>query len=135
MSRLPLADPITFMGEFDSLDVSELVDLTFLVALSRGARGGIDYMPDTVAGPFTFIEMVEHVANGHTDFVMHMRAFVPAKKLGEKIRVLDVCTIDYIEAQYDRIIADHVLIGQESGIHQFRAGFVDENVEPVADAG
>jgi hypothetical protein len=134
MSGLPVADPETFVGEFSEMDLSEIKDKTFLVALSTGDRAKPKFIPESVCGPLDFYEMVEIVANVHMDQQLHAKAMIPSKKFGERPQVLDACTIDYIEAKYAEILMEALLTGELEKKYTCKAGFVnyeDKKDEPI----
>jgi hypothetical protein len=125
MGDLPTADPETFIGEFAEMDLSEIKDKVFLVALSTGDPTKPKFIPESVCGPLDFFEMVETVANVHMDQQIHAKAMIPSKKFGEKPKVLDSCTIDYIEAKYAEILMEALLTGELEKKYTCKAGFID----------
>jgi hypothetical protein len=129
MSDLPVADPENFVGEFHEMDLSEIKEQTFLVALSTGDRTKPRFVPESVCGPLNFFEMVEVVANIHMDLQLHAKAIIPSKKFGERPKVLDVSTIDYIEAKYAEILMEALLMGELEKNYSCKAGFVSYNKE------
>lgn len=133
MSDLPTANPETFIGEFHEMDLSELKDKTFLVALSTGDRAKPKFIPESVCGPLTFLEMVEAVANVHIDMQLHAKAMIPSKKFGEKPQVLDPMTIDYIEAKHTEILMEAMLTGELEKQYIAKAGFLSYE-EPKDEA-
>jgi hypothetical protein len=124
MSDLPVGDPETFVGEFHELDLSEIKDKIFLVALSTGDRMKPKFIPESVVGPLNFFEMIEMVATIHIDQQLHAKAMIPSKKFGVKPQVLDVPTIDYIEAKYAEILMEALLTGELEKEYTCKAGFV-----------
>lgn len=124
MSDLPTANPDTFIGEFHEMDLSELKDKTFMVALSTGDRAKPKFIPESLCGPLSFIEMVEIVANVHIDLQLHAKAMITSKKFGEKPQVLDPMTIDYIESKYSEIMMEALLTGELEKNYIAKAGFV-----------
>ena len=125
MSDLPIADPETFVGEWHEMDLAEIKDKTFLVALSTGDPAKPKFIPESVCGPLDFYEMVEIVANVHMDQQLHAKAMIPSKKFGEKPKVLDACTIDYIEAKYAEILMEALLTGELEKKYTCKAGFIN----------
>lgn len=128
MSDLPVADPETFIGEFAEMDLSEIKDKIFLVALSTGDRAKPKFIPESICGPLDFFEMVEAVANVHMDHQLHAKALIPSKKFGEKPQVLDACTIDYIEAKYAEILMEALLTGELEKTYTCKAGFISNEI-------
>jgi hypothetical protein len=126
MSDLPTADPETFIGELEEMDLSEIKDKTFLVAISTGDRAKPKFIPESVCGPFDFLEMVETVANIHMQEQLHAKAMIPSKTFGKPPQVLDACTIDYIEAKHVEILMEAMLSGElENKKATCKAGFID----------
>ena len=123
MSDLPVADPETFIGEFAEMDLGELKDKIFLVALSTGDRSKPKFIPESICGPLTFFEMVDIVAGVHMDQQLHAKAMIPSQKFGERPQVLDACTIDYIEAKYAEILMEAMLTGELGKKYTCKAGF------------
>lgn len=132
MSDLPVGNPETFIGEFSEMDLSEIKDKNFMVALSTGDRAKPKFIPESLCGPLTFLEMIETVANIHMEQQLHAKALITSKKFGEKPQVLDACTIDYIEAKYSEIIMEALLTGELEKEYTCRAGFVAYE-EPVGE--
>lgn len=135
MNDLPVANPQTFIGEFAEMDLSEIKDKVFLVALSTGDPTKPKFIPESVVGPLDFFEMVETVANIHMDQMLHAKAMIPSKKFGIKPQVLDACTIDYIEAKYAEILMEALLTGDLEKKYTCKAGFIsyEEAKEDEAD--
>jgi len=130
MSDLPTANPETFVGELHEMDLSELEDKVFIVALSTGDRAKPKFISESICGPLNFYEMVETVANVHLEHQLHAKAMIASKKFGEKPQVLDACTIDYIEAKYAEILMEALLTGELEKKYICKAGFVSE--EPTS---
>lgn len=118
----------TFIGEFETMDLTELYDEIFLVACSTGDRNKPKFIPETIAGPFNFFEMVEAVGEFYRDQQLHAKALIPSKNIGQHPKVLDENTIDYIEANYVDIISDGLLGGELLSIAEYtcKAEFIKE---------
>lgn len=127
MSDLPTANPETFIGEFHEMDLSEIKDKTFMVALSTGDRSKPKFIPESICGPLTFLEMIEVVANVHIEQQLHAKAMITSKKFGEKPQVLDPMTIDYIESKYSEILMEALLTGELEKQYVAKAGFLSYN--------
>jgi hypothetical protein len=131
MNDLPTANPENFIGELEEMDLSEIKDHTFLVAISTGDRAKPKFIPESVCGPFSFLEMVETVANIHMQEQLHAKAMIPSKTFGKPPQVLDACTIDYIEAKHVEILMEALLSGEfENKKATCKAGFIS-NVQEV----
>lgn len=130
MSNLPVGNPETFLGEVEEMDLSELKDLVFGVAVGTGTRDGVKFVCSTLRCPLDFYEMVEQVANVYETKQAHAKAFVLNKDPNAKTKYIDECTIDFIEARYMDIITDGLLSGalNESKEYTCRASFFEEDV-------
>lgn len=133
MSDLPVANPETFVGEFEDMDLSELKDKTFLVAISTGDPTKAKFIPESVCGPYNFFEMIDVVALVHHEQQLHAKAMIPSKNFGEKPKVLDACTIDYIEAKHLEILTEAMLTGELDKVYTCKAGFIEYPTEEKSD--
>ena len=98
-----------FIGELETMDMTELLDKTFIV-FQRSVDSRIDSIAaSTASGPYTFLEMVETVGLFYKSYVAHLTVGVVTKNVTEPMLVLSDETIDYIEANYLDIIAQHSL--------------------------
>lgn len=134
MSDLPVADPDSFVGEWHEMDLTELKDKTFMVALSTGDRAKPKFIPESICGPLDFFEMVEAVANVHMEQQLHAKVMITSKKFGTRPQVLDACTIDYIEAKYTEILMEALLTGELGKKYTCRAGFTSYEEEKKDEA-
>lgn len=130
---LPTADPNTFIGEFHEMDLSELKDKTFMVAISTGDRNNPKFISESICGPLSFLEMVEAVAHIHDEYLLHAKAIITSKKFGEKPKVLDPMTIDYIEAKSSDIIIEAMLSGELEKQFVAKAGFIPEDEREISE--
>jgi hypothetical protein len=128
MSNLPVGNPETFLGEIEEMDLSDLYDKQFGVAVSSGKRDGVKFVCSTLRCPLDFYEMVEQVAMVYQEQQVHAKAFILNKDPQKKTKYLDECTIDYLEARSMDIIADGLLSGAltEEKEYTCRAGFFEE---------
>ena len=131
MSSLPVKDPETFLGEMEEMDLSDLRDKVFGVAIGNGKRNTTSFMCHTLRAPLGFYEMVEMVGNIYEDQQLHAKAFMLNSDIRKSNVYLDECTIDYIEARYMDIITDGMLDGTLSAQKEFtcKAGFFEEAAE------
>jgi hypothetical protein len=129
--QLPVGDPETFLGEVEDMDLSELHGKMFGVAISSGARNAKKFVGSSLLAPLDFYEMLENVGAYYETQQLHAKAFILNKTMGESMKYLDECTIDYIEARYLDIIADGMLSGalSESVPYTCRAGFLEDECE------
>ena len=113
MSELPVGDPDTFLGEFEQMDLSELKDKMFMVAISSGDPSKCKYIPESIHGPYGFYEMVEQVEAMWKNCQHHAKVLVTSKNMGRPPQFLDTCTVDYLEAKGGQIITEGMLGGDD----------------------
>ena len=111
--ELEVGNPETFLGEFEIMDLSELKDKLFLVAISSGDPAKLKYIPESIHGVFGFYEMVDRVHAMWKIHLHHAKVIIPSKTMNEPPRFLDECTIDYIESQGPSIITEGMLGGED----------------------
>jgi len=118
-------------GEFEEMDLTELHDKIFLVAISTGDRNKKKYIPESICGPFNFYEMAEKVGECYTEQQLHAKAMIPSKTFGVGPVILNENTIDFIEARFMDIITDGLLGGEvlDSTEYTCKAGFVSDEEE------
>lgn len=136
MSDLPTGNPDTFMGEFEEMDLSPLHGKIFGVAVSNGPRDGTKFVSSTLLAPLDFYEMIEAVANIFTQQMIHAKVMILNKNPTQKMKYLDECTVDFIEARHGDLMMDALLSGDLDSGKEYtcRAGFYeDEDAEPVQD--
>lgn len=119
------------IGEFEEMDLTEIMDLTFLVAINTGPRDKPSFISESVCGPLNFYEMAETVGLVYEAEQLHAKVIVPSKTFGEKPQVLDEKTVDFIEARHLDIVADGFLGGaiMEHKEYTCKAGFVEWDPE------
>ena len=127
MSTLPTGDPENFIGELENMDLSELHENTFLVAV----EGGKGIMPSTVSGPFNFLDMVDVVGDTFSKTGLNCVVFESKTDPFAKAQTLDTCTIDFIQANYENIIMDSFLNPDFSEEFTCKAGF--EEIHDVVE--
>lgn len=110
-SNLPLANPETFLGECETLDLSDIKDKSFMVAINSGAREKGKFICETVHGPYNFLEMVEEVSAMWGFDVHHSKVYVLSKDRHEPAQWLSEMHIDFIEARAKDIITDAFVEG------------------------
>lgn len=131
MSNLPVGNPETFLGEVEEMDLSDLKDKVFGVAVSSGTRDGVKFVCSTLRCPLDFYEMVEQLSYVYEEKQVHGKAFILNKDPNVRTKYLDECTVDYIEARAMDIIADGLLSGalEEGKEYTCRAGFFEEDID------
>lgn len=124
--NLPVKAGDDFVGELETMDISELKDKTYLVAASQGDRNDVKFVCSTIRGPFTFEEMCETVGMMWKEHQHHAKAIVLQKDIHAKPIYLDENTIDYIEAHFQDIITEAYLDGifDENKDYTCRAGIM-----------
>lgn len=125
--NLPVKTGDDFVGELETMDLSELKNKQFLVAVNQGDRSKVKFVCSTIRGPFTFEEMCESIGLMWREHQHHGKAIVLQKDLSAKPVYLDENTIDYIEAHYQDIITESMLDGVFDEVKEYtcRAGIVE----------
>lgn len=124
-------------GEFEEMDLRELHDEMFMVAVGKGYRDQNQYLCNTLCGPLDFYTMVETVGMIWEQEQVHARVMIPHKQYGKPPVSLDENTIDFIEARHQDIIMDGVLDGQifEEKEYTCKAGFfIPEETNQESDS-
>lgn len=100
-----------YCAELDGrkMDFSNLVDKTFLVAVSTGDRNKPKLLASTMRGPFDFYEMVEAVGYMYKREQHHAKVFVLERSFEKGTFFLDEGTIDYMEANWEEIVSTGIL--------------------------
>lgn len=124
--NLPVKSGDDFVGELETMDLSELKDKQYLVAVNQGERTGVKFVCSTIRGPYSFEEMCETVGTMWKEHQHHAKAIVLQKDISAKPVYLDENTIDYIEAHFQDIITESMLEGvfDEDKDYTCRAGVV-----------
>lgn len=118
-------------GEFEEMDLSELRDQIFMVAMNTGPRSENQYMCSSLCGPLEFYEMCETVGQIFEDQMIHPKVMICSKEFGHEPKLLDENTVDFIEARYKDIVMDGLLGGELFDQEGFtcKAGFNLSNAE------
>lgn len=124
--NLPVKQGEDFVGELETMDLTELKDKQYLVAVNQGERSAVKFVCSTIRGPYTFEEMCESVGTMWKEHQHHAKAIVLQKDPSAKPIYLDENTIDYIEAHFQDIITESMLNGvfDEDKDYTCRAGIV-----------
>ena len=109
--NLPVKTGDDFVGELETMDLSELKDKSYLVAVSTGDRSDIKFLCSTIRGPYTFEEMCEKTGYMWRQEQHHAKVIVCQKDASAKPLLLDQNTVDYIEAHFEDIITESMLDG------------------------
>ena len=125
-----LDKPITQSEDFcaelmhGTMDFSSIMGSQFVVAVNTGPRNKPTILASTMRGPFDFYEMVESVGCMWEREQHHAMVYVLTKDFNKSSSFLDEGTIDYIEANWEEIVASGIL----------EAAISDDN-GPVIPAG
>ena len=109
--NLPVKQGDDFIGELETMDLSELKDKQFLVAVNQGDRSGVKFLCSTIRGPYSFEEMCEAIGVMWKIHQHHGKAIILQKDASAAPKYLDENTIDYIEANFEDIITESMLDG------------------------
>lgn len=127
IKNLPVKKDSDFIGAFETMQLDELKDKLFTVAVSTGDPEKSKFITTTVHGPYSFIEMVEEVGYMWQEHTHHSKVIILDKNRDNNIKWLDKNTIDYIEANWRSLIMDSVLDGSiENKEYTCRAGINEE---------
>ena len=126
------------VGELEEMDLRELHDKHFMVAVSLGTRDQNQFACSSLCGPLSFYEMVDMVAHIWNTQQLHAKAMICSKTFGEPPISLDENTIDFIEARHQDIITDGLLDGKlfDEVEYTCKAGFFtpeDDTEEEASD--
>ena len=123
------------LGEFEEMDLRELHDQVFMVAVNSGPREENSFMCSTLCGPMGFYEMCETVGFIFEKQMIHSKVMICEKEFGKPPKVLDESTIDFIEARYQDIVIDGALGGEllNSKEYTCTAGFNSNQPESKDD--
>lgn len=136
MDDLEYGNPEHFLGEIETMDLSDIVDKQFIVAINSGPKNKPGLIPSSIRGPVSFIEMVELVKDLYRIERLDAKVIIPSKTWQESNQYLDECTVDYIHAHALNIIAEFHLFGQYRPTQNFtcKAGTListDDNTEGI----
>ena len=108
---LPVKETENFLADAEVMELSELKDKLFIVAVSQGDRNRCKFLSSTVHGPYTFYEMCEEVGTTWANFQHHSKVTILSKDSKRTPKFLDENTVDFIEAKYIDIITEGMLDG------------------------
>jgi hypothetical protein len=109
--NLPVRSDQDFIAEFETMNLDELKDKTFLVAVNSGDRNRTKVVSSTIRGPYDFYEMIEQVGCMWREHQHHAKVLLLEKDPKKQLRQLDENTTDYIECHYDKIAVEGLLEG------------------------
>lgn len=134
--NLPVKTGNDFVGELESMDLTELKDKQYLVSVSTGDRSKGQFLCSTIRGPYSFEEMCEAVGVMWQKEQHHAKVILCQKDRSAAPKLLDENTVDYIEANFQDIITESMLDGVFDDDKSFtcRAGLIegDNSDNPAA---
>lgn len=122
---LPVKESDDFIAEFETMNLDNLRDKTFLVAVSNGDRNGPTFVCSSMYGPYDFYEMVEQVGCMWRNHQHHAKVIVCSKDPTKPQERLDKNTTDYIECHYDTIVVEGLVAGAFDKDYTCKANLVD----------
>ena len=111
MSDLPVRKDDQFVGEFETMNLDDLRDKNFMVAVSTGDPEKCKYLCGTLHGPYEFTEMLDEVGSMWVEHQHHAKVLICTTDKSKRLDYLDGNTIDYIEANYEDLIMNEVMEG------------------------
>lgn len=129
--NLPVKSGDDFVGELETMDLTELKDKQYFVAVNQGDRSGPKFVCSTIRGLYTFEEMCEAVGVMWKEHQHHAKVIVAQKDPSAKPVLLDENTVDYIEAHFQDIITESMLEGVFDEVKDYtcRAGVIEGSNE------
>lgn len=113
------------------LDMSELYDLQYCVAINQGHRDDCGFVCSTLRGPFGFDDMVGQVHSLWTNDLDHAKVIILSTDRNSPLKCLDTKTIEYIQMRAGDILMERMLgIGKPATCS---AGFVEASPEEKRD--
>lgn len=108
---VPLTQSEDFCAELmeGTMDFSSIVEEQFIVAVNTGSRNKQQLLASTIRGPFEFYDMVEAVGCMWEREQHHAKVYVLTQDFEKTPVFLDEGTIDYIEANWEDMLATGIL--------------------------
>lgn len=128
---LPYPDD-NFIGAHAKMDLSELRDKQFVVAINTGDPANANFICRSMRGPYTLAEMAEAVGRMWQDEMHHAHVTVLQKDQKIKANWISPDVVDYIEQHFEDIIMDEFL-GNFTGEFTCRAKILDQDPEDKED--
>lgn len=119
----------TFIAEFETMDLRDLKDKQYLVAVSREDRNKGKFVCTTIHGPYDFYEMCEEVGVMAREHQHHAKVYICEKDRKKKARYLDENTTDYIECHFADIVTEGILEGAFDEVKEYtcKANIVEDS--------
>lgn len=130
-NNLPVKTSEDFVAEFETMDLTDLKDRQYVVAINQGDRSGPKFVCSTVKGPYSFEEMCETVGVMWRKHQHHAKVVILEKEADKPTKILDENTVDYIEAHYEDIVTESMLGGVFDDVKEYtcRANIVEAKQE------
>lgn len=122
---LPVNKSKDFVGEFEKMNLDELKEGEFLVAIGTGDREKGKFLPSTIRGPYDYFEMIEEVGYMYSEEQHHAKVIFVNKDREKPNKFLDENTVDYIEAHWQDLAAE-ILLEDDDVDYTCKAG-INEN--------
>jgi hypothetical protein len=103
-----------FFADGEKMDLGELFDLQFMVAVSTGHRDDGLFLCKTVHGVYNFDEMISEVSAMWSERTENAKVIILNKDSKTKVKYLDAKTIEYIQLKVADICMDRILGGDTS---------------------
>jgi hypothetical protein len=119
-----------FVPQIENMDLRDLYNHLYIVAVSTGARDDGRLLAKTIHGPYNFEEMVGEVGRMWSDSQDNAKVYILEKDYKKKPKWLDAKTIDYMQAKYVDIIMER-MIGSSEQDFTCTAGVVEDDQEQI----
>lgn len=116
---LPVKTNEDFVAEFETMDLTELKNNSYVVAINQGDRSGPKLVASSIRGPYSFEEMCEQVGTMWRNHQHHAKVLILEKDPEKSAKILDENTVDYIEAHYEDIVVESMLGGVFDGTKNY----------------
>jgi len=93
----------------EHMDLSDLHNQVFTVAVSTGNRERGSFLCTTIHGPYSFDEMIQEVSRMWTDDQNNAKVYVLEKDPKKPCKWLDVNTTEYIQFRSADILLERML--------------------------
>lgn len=122
-----------FIPQIEVMDLKELFDKTFIVAVSTGPRDDGRLLAKTIHGPYDFDEMVGEVGRMWSEEQNNAKVYILEKDSKKRSMWLDSDTIDYIQTHFADIVVERILVSQDK-TYTCVAGIRSDDEPVKADA-
>ncbi len=119
--NLPVNKSKDFVGEWEKMNLDEIKEGSFLVAIGTGDREKSKFLSSTVRGPYDYFEMIEEVGYMWEQEQHHAKIIFMNQERDKPNKFLDENTTDYIEANWQDLAAE-ILLEDDKIEYTCRAG-------------